>query len=409
MPNSFKFADWITMESLRHLKNKLIVAEKFNTEYNKEFTKAYAVGETVRVKLPQRFIATTGLAYQPQAIDRRNTTVTVDQIFGVHFDWDSAEKALKMERGDAAIREEYIVPAMNEIAQQIDSKAALWAYQHTNNVVGALATNPTAISTYHSARQKFVENACPAGEKAMILTPGFMNSIASNLTTLQNPTDQISKLYKEGFQNRAAGFDWYESMSLYEHTAGTWAGAVTVNGAGQTGSSLNINCTSGDTFKKGDKISIANVLNANPSTRRSVGSAKHFTILADVTATAATATLTISPAIEGPGSQYQNVDALAANTAALTLWPGTGSPNGKVGYVGLGLHKDAFALVGVPMEKPTAAEISSQMRDPQTGISVRFVRMFDPRTSQMLNRFDVLLGFGDLYPDNCAVAVAGDA
>jgi hypothetical protein len=49
------------------------------------------------------------------------------------------------------------------------------------------------------------------------------------------------------------------------------------------------------------------------------------------------------PAIYGPGSQYQNVDALAAAGAALTLWPGTAAPSGKVGTVSLGLTKAAFA------------------------------------------------------------------
>ena len=52
MPNSFKFADWITMESLRHLKNKLIVAEKFNTEYNTEENrqKAADAAEAARIQ-----------------------------------------------------------------------------------------------------------------------------------------------------------------------------------------------------------------------------------------------------------------------------------------------------------------------------------------------------------------------
>ena len=50
--------------------------------------------------------------------------------------------------------------------------------------------------------------------------------------------------------------------------------------------------------------------------------------------------------------------------------------------------------------------MSSQARDPKTGISVAFVRMFDPVERKMVNRFDVLLGFGNLYPDNCAVRIA---
>jgi hypothetical protein len=158
-------------------------------------------------------------------------------------------------------------------------------------------------------------------------------------------------------------------------------------------------------------ISIANVNMVNPMTRRRVGStAKQFVITADFTATGSTGTISIFPGIVGPGTpagsnQYQNVDALPANAAALTLFPGTSSPNGKAGVQALAIHRDAHAMVGVKLEVPKAAELASQMRDPDTGLAVRFVRMFDPRLSKMINRFDVLCGFGRLHADACAVRV----
>ena len=85
-----------------------------------------------------------------------------------------------------------------------------------------------------------------------------------------------------------------------------------------------------------------------------------------------------------------------------TTTPGTGP---KHGIQGIAIHRDAFALVGAKLETPKAVEMASQTRDPATGLSVRFVRMFDPQASKMVNRFDVLCGFGNLYPDNAAVRV----
>ena len=404
--NLFLFADWVTTESLRQLLNNLTVASMFNTDYNKEFTREFAIGESVRVKLPQRFTVRDGLAYTPQPVNRQYTTVNCNQIFGVDFEWDSVESALKAERGRELFDREYIAPAMSQIAQEIDSRAAQWAYLNTNNIVGVLGTNPTALSTYNQARQKLVENGCPPGKKAMIISPGMNVSIGSAVSTLFNPTAVIADAFKSGVLGQGAGFDWYESMSLYSHTAGTWAGAVTTAAAVDGATSLSITGTSGDTFKAGDVISIGSVNNVNPKTRRTTGSAKLFVVTQDLTATAGPDTLYISPAIYGPGSQYQNVDALPAASAALTLWPGTSSPSAKSGINGLALHGDAFALVGVPLEVPKAVEIGAQKRDPETGIAVRFVRMFDPVQSKMVNRFDVLLGFGNLYADNCAVRVA---
>jgi hypothetical protein len=410
--NSFNYVDWLAMESLRLLLNKLQVAQFFNTSYNKEYTKEFAVGETVRVNFPQRFSIREGLAYSPQAINRQNTTVTVDQIFGVDFEWDSAEQALTMERGRDKIEKEYLDPAMAQIAQEIDSRCALWAKNNTPNIVGALGTDPTSFTTFNQARQRMVEYAGWTGAKrGMIIPPAVNTSLVAAAVQYFNPADAISKQYKEGSIGRNSGFDWYESMSLYTHTAGVWQtpASVTIAGSNQTGSSLLLNCTSGDTFIKGDVISIAAVKGVNPMTRRVVGGAatKQFVVTATTTASAATVTVPIYPAITGPGSPYQNVDALPLDTALVTLFPGTTAPSTgpKSGINGLALNQDAFALVGVKLETPKAVEMASQKRDPETGISVRFVRMFDPQQSKMVNRFDVLIGFGNLYADQCAVRV----
>jgi hypothetical protein len=400
------------MESLRLLKNKLVVGQFANTDYNKEFTRPYAVGETVRVKYPQRWLITPQLGFSPQPINRRETTVTIDQIFGIHYEVDSIEEALRLERSEAQIRKEYIEPAMAQLAQEIDSRFCQYAYLHTPNIVGALGTDPTTFDAVSGAsRQRLVELACPAdNSKGMIIPPAVMRQVKNTAITYFNPASDISKQYKEGSVGRADGFDWYESMSLYSHTTSVWAGAVTVQGAGQTGSSLLVNCTTGDTFTAGDVISIAAVYAVNPMTRRRVNSAttKQFVILQSTVGAASAATLQIYPAIDGPGSQYQNVDALALNTAALTLFPGTTAPSTgpKAGIQGLALHPDAFALVGVDLDIPKACEMSWRRRDPETGISIAFLDMFDPIQRRRVKRFDVLLGFGTLFGENCAVRVA---
>src|SRR5678810_1217977 len=130
MSNSFVVADWVAMEALRLLTNKLDVAQFFDTSYNKEFTQSFAVGDTVRVKLPQQWIVSNQIGYAPQAIDRKYTTVACDQFFQIGFDYDSIEQALKLERSQAEVSKQYIEPAMAQCKQEIDSRAALFAYQH---------------------------------------------------------------------------------------------------------------------------------------------------------------------------------------------------------------------------------------------------------------------------------------
>jgi P22 coat protein - gene protein 5 len=408
LANSFLFVDWLTMESLRILVNKCVVAQFANTDYNKEYTREFAVGETVRVKLPQRYLIRNGLKYDPQALNRQFTTVTCDQIFGVDFDWDSVEKALKMERGEEAIRREYIEPTMAQIANEIDSRFALWSYLNTNNVVGQLGTNPTSVQIFQQARERLINLSCTPGEKGMLITPSINTSLVPALASFFNPSSDISRQYREGSIGKLSGSDWYESVNLYQHTAGTFTSG-TVSGAGQSGSAITIVGNNGETLLAGDVISFDGTRMVNPMSRRVVGREdKQFVITQDITLTGGVDTININPAIVGPG-QYQNVDVLPANGAAITLFPGTVAPAGKTGSNNLMINRDAFALVGVKLETPKAVEMASQQRDPETGIAIRFVRMFDPIQSKMVNRFDVLLGFGNLYPDNCSVRVLGDA
>jgi hypothetical protein len=216
-------------------------------------------------------------------------------------------------------------------------------------------------------------------------------------------------MFRSGVIGMAAGWEWYRSNSLYNHTVGTApTGGATISGAGQSGSTLAIVGTVGQTVKKGDKFSILNVNGVNPATRRrgSMG-VQNFTFTQDFTLTGGADSIPILPAIYGPGSQYQNVDALPADGAALTFWPGTNTPSGVSGIVSLGLSEYAFAIAGGKFEVPKAVERAEQTSDPDTGMSVRFVRAWDQRESKMTNRFDQCIGFGNLYQDNGAVAIAG--
>jgi len=412
MPNTFAYADWLAMEALAILESKRAVSQFFNTDYSKEFKKKFPIGDSTRVPFPQQFTIRNGLPYNPQAINTRTATITFDEPFGIDFEWDSAEAYLRAPRGMEQISKKFIDPAMSQLGQEIDSRCALYAYQNAASVVGILGTAPTTFdATSAAARQIMVELGSGTGEKGMIVPPSVMRALKNAAIGYFNPVTDISKQFRTGIVGSGDGFEWYESMSLYRHTAGTWAGAVTVTATVTADglSSIGLTATNGDTLKKGDKFSIAAVLPVHPQTRRTFGTAaKTFTVTADVTAAASAMTVAFSPPMYGPNSQYQNVNALPVAAAVVTLWPGTASPSGKVGQVGLALGKNAFALVGSELEEPksTSVELVSQKRDPDSGISVRFIRDWDTRESKFINRFDVMIGFGSFYNDSDAVAIA---
>ena len=265
MGNTFNKATWVTMESLRTLLNKLEVGQFFNTDLSREYKKPFPIGASLNVKLPWRPIVRDGVGYAPQGIERLTTPVTIDQICGVDFEWDSIEKALDMERGQDIVKREYIDPAIAALAQDLDSRCANYARYHTPNVSGALGTTPTALSTYLAADQFLYEQSCPPENRGLIVSAGMSSTIAGQLTTITNPAAEISHQYKKGFMREAAGFEWYRSNSLYDHTCGTWANTLTVQTTPSNGAtSVVVGGTAAETLKRGDIFKFSASYGVNP-------------------------------------------------------------------------------------------------------------------------------------------------
>lgn len=418
-PNSFLTTDWFSMLMLRLLVNPLEVTQYLGTRFNSDYQKPFAVGQTVNIKYAPAFVIRDGMTWTPQGIQEIQTVVNCNQAFGVDFQWSDLEAVLSLERGDDRINTYYVEGPLAQIAQEWDSRSALFVYQNANNIAGVLGTDPTSYQTYsNAARQRVVEMAGDVpGKSGIIIPPSVNTSLVAATATTFNPADEISRQYKKGVIGMQAGYGWHESMSLYDHTAGTWAGAVTVSGAGQSGNSLTVTATAGDTFLIGDVIGLpTGSYNANPRTRRRTNSTyvKTVCITQNLTAAGGGADIiNFTPALYGPGSPYQNVTALPANGGALTLFPGTASPNGKTGKNGLLMHGggsqevSGMFIVNVPLELPKNEQIARQARHPKTGMAVRLVKFWDPIESRMGWRFDTLGGYGIGYNDSCVVRLLG--
>lgn len=410
MADNFINPNWVSMKILKLLVNKLDMSEYFNHEWEGDFEKEFAPGATITVKFPQRLLVIDGMGYEPQGINRISTTITLDQWKQIPFEWDDYDTAVKLERSEAELEKNYFQPAAAAMKQSWDSSSANWGRYYASNVAGVLGTNPTGVGTYYTARQILEQQAAPEGPRCLAMSSSMMNSLGQNITNIFHPGDEVTRMFKSGYLGRLAGFDVFESNSLYSHTAGTWAGSVTVSVTGQSGTGITITDTAGDTFNQGDKFAIQNVNAVNPMTYRVAGplTPKTFTVTQPLVGTGSGSdVLNFLPAIYGPGSQYQNVDALPVSGAALTLWPGTASPSGKVGTVGLALTKDAFFQVGAKLYMPKAVEESGQASDSMSGMNIRKVVAWDPVRSMRINRIDSLGGYGNAYQDNGAVCVLG--
>jgi hypothetical protein len=372
----------------------------FNSTYSKEWKLKYPVGDTIKVPYPQRYDVRNGLEYNPPAAAQRFATVSIGEPFGIDVpEIDSLEAAISVPGRDEFSRR-YLDPATTKLAEEIERRCATFAFIYAGGLVGALGTNATTYAaTSGAARVKMQQLAAGGGERAMIMPPDAIEAITAANIGLMNPQTDISKTFRTGAIGQTSGFDWYESMMLVRHTAGTLgAHTITVTTAPSNGATtLALTCTTNDTVKAGDKFSIASVLPVHPGTKKTFGTtAKTFSITAAGTAASSAITVSLSEPIyyEGP---YQNVDTQPAASAVVTMWPGTSSPSGKTGNCGLALPQDAFALVGLELELFKDQEVCTQQRDPDSGIAIRFTMGSDIKSSKRIRRFDTCIGFGALY------------
>jgi hypothetical protein len=85
------------------------------------------------------------MGYAPQGINRISPTVSLDQSIQIAFEWDDYERAVKLERSEEELRENYMDPAAAAMAQEWDNRCANFARLNASQVVGALGTDPTSV------------------------------------------------------------------------------------------------------------------------------------------------------------------------------------------------------------------------------------------------------------------------
>ena len=252
--------------------------------------------------------------------------------------------------------------------------------------------------------------AVPTQDRKAIANSAAFHATAATLTTLNMP-QMAMKAWESGEIGNLAGFNTYESVNVQSHTVGVKSGTPLVNGAAQNvtyAASKTTNTQSLITdgwglsaavLKAGDVITIAGVFAVNPvpgegATGKTVMPyLQQFVVTTDVTSNGSgQATLTISPAIITSGP-YQTVSAAPADNAGITVL-GTAS----TAYPqNLTFHKNAFALVTVPLEMPDGAAFKA--RETSDGLSVRIVKDYDITNDEDVIRVDVLYGWKAIYPE----------
>ena len=397
MANSLLTPNLIAKEALLQLENSMVLGNLVHRDFRDDFVKA---GDTVSIRRPVKFLAQSGATLVKQDVEEGNVDIVVDQRR--HVGWEFASRDLTLAIDDYS--ERYIKPAMITLANEIDLSLA-GLYRDVWNLTGTPGVTPANFADIGAAGKRLDQMAVPRAERAAVFDPEAAWALADGLKSVM-AQDKALGAYEEARIGRFAAFDTYGDQNIRSHAVGALGGAPLVNGAGQsvtwaTARSSNSQTLATDgwtpsaaVLKAGDVFTIAGVQAVNPVSKDVLPFLQQFVVKADAIANGTgQAVLTISPAIVVAGP-YRTVSAAPADNAAIAVMTGLG---GSLHPQNLAFHKNAFALVTVPLDMPDGAGFANRVE--YKGLSVRVVKDYDIAADTEIIRLDILYGVKAVYPD----------
>jgi hypothetical protein len=396
MSNSILTIDMITRKSLEILENNLVITRNVNRQYDDSFAVEGAkIGSTLRIRLPDRALVTDGAALQVQDDNEQFTTLAVASQKHIGVNFTSAE--LTMQLDDFA--ERVLKPRISQLASSVDADVAN-SYKAIYNSVGTPGTTPSTSLVLLQAQQKLNEGAAVMSPRYATVNPAANAGLVEGMKGLFNPTDTVSRQFKNGMMGMGVlGFDEVNmSQSIKQHTTGSWGTAITVTStiATEGATSIGLSFTgSSKTWNVGDIFTIANVYAVNPQTRETTGSLQQFTVTAAATGSSTT-TVSVSPAIYTPNNALATVDSFPVAGAVVTMFGAASTQYAQ----NLVYHKDAITFATADLLLPQGVDMAS--RQVHNGISLRVVRQYDINNDRLPCRIDVLYGFATIRPQMAA-------
>lgn len=415
MANTILNPSIIAKAAVRILDNELVMGNRVYRGYEDEFGKkvnGYDTGDTITIRKPNQFTVRNTITAVQQDVVEGKLTMVANNVRGVDFNFTSQQLTLNI----SELAERVIKPAMVQLANAVDL-AIMSEFFRIPNWVGQPDTGADApidsFAKFARGMERMDQMAVPQDDRSAVLGPESNWALAGSQTALfLQSVGQPA--YRTGEIGKIGGVDTYMSQNIPTFTNTCTDDTAAVNGANQNVTYASILSTESvpgtqtlitgswgatDVISKGTVFTIASVFAVNPVTKAKLPFLQHFTVMADVTAVAGAAVLTISPAIITSGA-FQTVDSVPTSTAVITC-AGAVSTAYRQNMM---FHKNAFALAMVPMVKPPGAVDVG--RETYKGISVRVIPYYDGINDLSQWRCDVLFAVKTVDP-RLAVRVSG--
>lgn len=402
MSNTFITPNWVTTDTATGFLDSTKLIGRFDRQWDDSFYNkpgGAQIGDTVQVRIEQRWLATEGQALQQQNILNQTVPITVNHQFNVGMGWSSSQATLEVEE----VQSRYTKPAGKRLAAKWDRVAGAEVYKSVYFSVGTPGTNIPDNLTWQNAVAMLQEQAVP-DEFMAVISPSQQATTNASNQTLFNPASYIGEMFKSG---KVAGAslgmrEWYSDPLLPMHTTGTFtASTPAVNGANLTGSTLATDGWGTYALKAGDVFTIDGVYSTNPLEQDlNMGRLLQFSLTADLSGSS-TATLAFTPPIITSGA-LQNVTNAPADNAAINFLGSTGAIGGTMSATtsrqNLIFHPSAFAFVMVDLDRDLAGAESGYTSDKETRVKMRWAKQWNVQTDQSVSRIDTIGGVAAILP-----------
>jgi hypothetical protein len=395
MANTVLTPSIIAQEALMILENECVMGNLVYRGYEEEFDKeinGYLPGNTINVRRPTDFTVRTGRTASVQDVTEGQFPIVVNSQIGVDFQFTSQDLTQNIKD----LSERVIKPAVVQLANQID-RDLTGLYTGVYNWVGTPGTNISTFAGFAKGPERLDLLGTPGSNRKAVLSPTDYWAMAGGQTALY--MQQIAgRAYKTGEIGEIAEISTFKSQNITTLSRGS-ALTGTVNSLFTTSyaSTLNANTMSialqfitSVSVAAGDVFTLSGVSAVNPVTKATQNYLQQF-VVRDAAGGTGTVTLTITPPIITSGA-FQTVSAAPTASSAATFAGGASTSYAQ----NMIFHKNAFALVVVPMIKPPGAVDVS--RKSYKGYSVRVIPYYTGSNDISAWRLDMLYGVKCLDP-----------
>lgn len=399
-------SDVILDEAMERYAVNSVIMQLADGRYDPQWENSPVKGDSIAIRLPIYANSRRGERANPQAIDERMVQLKIPAAFG--SDSLLTDRQLSMELND--FKEQVLEPHVDSISASVAKAACATVTLGVSNFVGTPGVIPTSLDTYQDAHRLLTQGGTVAGMNGVrsMLVDAAMDQKATAAGRLFfNPTAEISERYKTGSMagrmGDFGGATWYMEQALYQHTVGIGGGTPQVDGANQSGASINLKgwtASITNVLRMGDKLQFAGAFMVHPVVGSIYGDLQAFTVAADVSSDGAgKCAVTLTEAIEF-GTPYANVSALPADSAAVSVWgltpttaPAFSTISGITFSTGILMHKSALVYASPNLVLPADVDkLSGRTRSKLMKIGMRVWRASDVMSGEVVTRLDMLCG-----------------